>query len=53
MDVLDMSYPIVGGLMSDIHTMEHVWEHGFKEELRCDPSDFNVLMTDTFNTTRM
>lgn len=48
-DMLDISYPIQGGLIKDCAMMEHVWDYGFHNELRLDPSDYNLLVTDSFD----
>ena len=29
--------------------MEYVWDYAFHEELRCDPSEFNMICTDTYD----
>jgi len=39
--------------MVDVNSMEWIWNHTFSEELRSDPSDFNVLLTDTFDSNPM
>lgn len=33
--------------------MEYIWEHTFKEELRCDPMDFNIMLTDSYDNNPM
>jgi actin-related protein len=43
--VLKLSYPIEHGIVTDWENMEHIWHHTF-DQLRVDPSDRNVLLTE-------
>jgi len=40
-------HPIREGIIHDVNMMEYVWNYAFHEELRCDPAEFNVIVTDT------
>lgn len=44
--VLKLNYPIESGIVKDWEDMEKVWEYCFNNELRCDPSEHNVLLTE-------
>mmetsp|Transcript_5573 Transcript_5573/g.9566 ORF Transcript_5573/g.9566 Transcript_5573/m.9566 type:complete len:352 (+) Transcript_5573:80-1135(+) len=44
--VLNLSYPIESGIVSDWENMEKVWEYCFSNELRVDPSEYKVLLTE-------
>jgi actin-related protein len=44
--VLKLNYPIESGIVKDWDDMEKVWEYCFNNELRCDPSEHNVLLTE-------
>jgi len=44
--VLKLSYPIESGIVTDWSQMEKVWEYCFSNELRCDPSEHNVMLTE-------
>lgn len=44
--VLKLAYPIESGIVTDWDNMNKVWEYAFNNELRCDPSEHNVLLTE-------
>ena len=44
--VLKLSYPIESGIVTSWDLMEKVWEHCFNNELRADPSEHKVLLTE-------
>jgi actin len=44
--VLKLSYPIESGIVTDWSQMEKVWEYCFSNELRVDPSEHKVMLTE-------
>jgi actin-related protein len=44
--VLTLSYPIEHGIVSDWDDMEKIWHHTFVNELRVNPDEHNVLLTE-------
>jgi len=44
--VLKLAYPIESGIVTDWDNMNKVWEYAFNNELRCDPSEHNILLTE-------
>lgn len=44
--VLKLSYPIESGIVTDWGQMEKVWEYCFSNELRCEPSEHKVMLTE-------
>jgi actin len=44
--ILALKYPIENGIVSNWDDMEAVWHHTFFNELRVDPEDHGVLLTD-------
>lgn len=44
--VLNLKYPIESGIVSDWEDMEKVWAYCFSNELRVDPSEHRVLLTE-------
>lgn len=44
--VLKLSYPIDSGIVTDWSDMEKIWEYTFSNELRVDPSEYNVFLTE-------
>ena len=48
--VLKLSYPIESGIVTDVDMMGKVWEHCFTNELRCDPSEHRVMLTEAPGT---
>merc|ERR1712086_843852 len=44
--VLNLSYPIDSGIVTSWDDMEKVWEYCFSNELRVDPSEHRVLLTE-------
>jgi len=44
--VLNLSYPIASGIVTEWELMNKVWEYCFTNELRCDASEHRVLLTE-------
>merc|ERR1719447_1758449 len=44
--VLKLSYPIEHGIITSWDDMEKIWHHTFYNELRINPEDHNVLLTE-------
>lgn len=44
--VLKLSYPIEHGVVEDWDGMEKIWGHCFTNELRCEPSEHKVMLTE-------
>mmetsp|Transcript_987 Transcript_987/g.1179 ORF Transcript_987/g.1179 Transcript_987/m.1179 type:complete len:377 (-) Transcript_987:78-1208(-) len=44
--VLKLSYPISSGIVTEWELMEKVWEYCFSNELRVDPTEHKVLLTE-------
>jgi len=44
--VLNLSYPIESGIVTNWDDMEKVWEYAFSNELRVDPSEHKCLLTE-------
>ena len=44
--VLNLSYPVESGIVQDWDGMEKIWNHCFEDELRVEPSEHNVLLTE-------
>lgn len=44
--VLTLRYPIEHGIINDWDDMERIWEHTFFGELRVDPEDHPILLTE-------
>merc|ERR1719145_497755 len=44
--VLKLKYPISHGIITDWDDMEKIWHHTFYNELRIDPSEHPVLLTE-------
>ena len=44
--VLKLTYPITSGIVSDWELMEKVWEYCFSNELRVDPTEHKILLTE-------
>ena len=47
--VLNLKYPIESGIVTDWDSMEKVWAYSFTNELRVDPSEHKVLLTEAPN----
>lgn len=45
--IKDIIYPIRHGIIKDFDSMEKIWEHTFKNELRVPSDDKNILLSDT------
>ena len=48
--VLRLSYPFKRGIINDWDNMEKLWHYTFYNELRVDPSEHRLLITDTICT---
>jgi len=44
--ILSLKYPMEHGVVTDWDDMERVWHHCFHHELRMDPEEYNVLLTE-------
>ena len=44
--ILALRYPVENGIVCNWDDMEAVWHHTFFNELRVDPEDHGVLLTD-------
>lgn len=44
--ILSLKYPIDEGIVTNWDDMELIWNHCFTNELRCKPSEHNVLLTE-------
>lgn len=44
--VLNLKYPIESGIVTDWEDMEKVWSYCFNNELRVDPSEHRILLTE-------
>jgi actin-related protein 2 len=43
---LDVSYPVTNGIVQNWDDMGHIWDHAFYSELKVDPSECKILLTD-------
>ncbi|KAK1282514.1 Actin-related protein 2 [Acorus calamus] len=43
---LDISYPVSNGIVQNWDDMGHVWDHAFFSELKIDPTECKILLTD-------
>ncbi|XLR69531.1 hypothetical protein HN51_016629 [Arachis hypogaea] len=43
---LDISYPVNNGIVQNWDDMCHVWDHAFYNELKINPPDCKILLTD-------
>lgn len=46
-DMLDLVNPIEGGVIKHWDEIEAIWEQVFKQDMRIDTQEFNILVTDT------
>lgn len=44
--VLNLVHPIETGIVTDWDIMNKIWDYTFRNELRVDPSEHNVLLTE-------
>ena len=47
--VLKINYPIEHGIVNDWNEMEKIWDYVFTNELRVDPKEHNVVITEALN----
>jgi len=47
--VLNLKYPIESGIITEWDMMEKVWDYCFSNELRCDPTEHKVMLTEAPN----
>jgi actin-related protein len=47
--VLNLKYPIESGIISEWDLMEKVWDYCFSNELRVDPTEHKVMLTEAPN----
>ncbi|VFQ88392.1 unnamed protein product [Cuscuta campestris] len=45
--IVRLKYPIGNGIVNDWDDMEKIWHHSFYEELRVDPEEHRVLLTES------
>ncbi|KAH0969113.1 hypothetical protein GBA52_029033 [Prunus armeniaca] len=43
---LDINYPVNNGIVQNWDDMGHVWDHAFYSELKIDPTECQILLTD-------
>ncbi|XP_047178592.1 actin-related protein 2-like isoform X1 [Vigna umbellata] len=43
---LDVSYPVNNGIVQNWDDMCHIWDHAFYNELKINPPDCKILLTD-------
>ncbi|RVW45218.1 Actin-related protein 2 [Vitis vinifera] len=43
---LDISYPVNNGIVQNWDDMGHIWDHAFFKELKIDPTECKILLTD-------
>ena len=43
---LEVTYPVVNGIIQHWEDMRHIWDHTFYDHLQIDPTDCKVLLTD-------
>jgi actin-related protein len=44
--ILKLEYPIENGIVSNWEHMEKIWHHCYTNELRVDPKQHNVMLTE-------
>ena len=44
--ILIIRHPIQDGIITDWDKMEHIWRHAFSKQLRVDPAEHPVLLTE-------
>jgi actin-related protein 2 len=44
--MLNLSYPLENGIIKDWTDAKHVWDYTFKEKLKIDPTDCQILLTE-------
>lgn len=47
--ILEISYPIEHGIVTNWDDMEKIWSHAFYTELRIDPSEQPIMLTEASN----
>lgn len=49
--ILDINYPIQGGMVVDWNQMERIWAHTFYDQLKIAPEEQNILLSEApYNT---
>lgn len=43
---LEVTYPVTNGIVQNWDDMHHVWDYTFREKLKVDPKECNILLTD-------
>jgi len=44
--MLETSYPVDNGIVSDWKGMQHLWDYTFTERMKIDPKDHKILLTE-------
>ena len=43
---LEVSYPVSNGIVQSWEDMNHIWDHTFQDQLKIDPAECRILLTD-------
>eukprot|EP01084_Bolivina_argentea_P172085 298098_1 len=46
--ILSLNYPIINGIITSFNDMEKIWHHLFYNELRQEPQNHSVLLTESY-----
>lgn len=49
-DILNVSFPISKGMITDWDAMEDVWYHMYYDEMMVPPENFSILHTEIIDT---
>lgn len=44
--MLQISYPVVNGIIRNWEDMKHLWDYTFNEQLKVDPTECKILLTE-------
>ena len=44
--MLEISYPVVNGIIRNWEDMQHLWDYTFHDELKIDPTEYKILLTE-------
>ena len=44
--MLDISYPVVNGIIRNWEDMNYLWDYTFNDELKIDPTQYKILLTE-------